>query len=84
MGLFDVVGDVLGTNKSGDAIAAQTAGANNANATERYIYDTNRADQQPYRDAGVTALGQMQDPSFQKSFTSADFTADPEIGRAHV
>lgn len=77
MGVFDFVGDVLGTNKSGEAIDAQRQSMGDANATQKYIYDQTRADNQPWREAGVSSLGKLQDPEFQKSFTMADFTADP-------
>lgn len=77
MGLFDVVGDILGTNKTGDAVAAQTAGANAADATQMEMFNKVEADQAPYRQAGYSALSSMQDPRFQKSFTMADFQEDP-------
>jgi hypothetical protein len=77
MGLFDEIGDFLGTNKSNDAIAAQTAGANQANETQKYIYDQTRADQEPWRKAGMGALTGMQDADYQRDFTANDFTADP-------
>lgn len=77
MGLFDIVGDILGTNKSDEAIGAQQAGMKDANATLKYMYDTTRADNAPWLEAGKAALKDLQDPSFQKSFTLADFEADP-------
>jgi hypothetical protein len=77
MGLLDAVGSLLGTNNSDAAIAAQQAGAANSNATMLDIYNQERADQAPWRAAGQAALGQMQDPSFQKSFTMQDFQQDP-------
>ena len=79
MGMFgDIVKFISDPTGSGDAaVNAQTNAANAANDTQRYMDDTTRKDYQPYLDAGKTALGQMQDPSFNKSFTMADFTADP-------
>jgi len=77
MGLFDAIGSVLGTNKSGQAVDAQSAATNEANATLKAIYDQQRADQQPYMQAGYKALEGMQDPAFQKNFTLADFNKDP-------
>lgn len=77
MGLFDTVGDILGTNKSGAAIDAQTAGAGAANQTMKEIYDQQRADMEPWRKAGEGALSGMQDKDFQRDFTMADFQADP-------
>lgn len=86
MGLFDGVGnyieDLTGLNTGSgssmdNALAAQQGASHEANELQRYMYNTTREDNQPWRDAGVKALGQMQDPSFQHSFTMADFQADP-------
>lgn len=70
-----VVGDLTGANQAADA---QAAAAGQANATQRYIFDQQRKDTQPWRDAGRTALGQMQDVDFlERDFTMDDFQADP-------
>jgi hypothetical protein len=42
------------------AVEAQTNAANSANATQRYMYEQQRADQEPWRQAGMGALTQMQ------------------------
>lgn len=47
---------ILGGNK---AAKATTKAAETADATNRYIYDTTRADYAPYREVGVGALGQL-------------------------
>lgn len=60
-----------------DAASLQAAAANRATDLQKSEYDQTRADQQPWRDAGVTALSGLSNPDFQKSFTAADFTADP-------
>jgi hypothetical protein len=72
-----VVDDALGTNifgpnSSDRALNAQRDAALQANATQKYIYDTTRQDYQPWRDAGVKALAGLQDPNFGK-----DLTMDP-------
>jgi hypothetical protein len=77
MGLFDAIGSILGTDKSGQAIDAQSAATAQANETLKQMYNQQREDLSPYREAGTTALSGMQDPNFQKSFTMADFNADP-------
>jgi hypothetical protein len=65
MGLFDSIGGVvedvtginIGATSSTDrALREQRDATAAANATQRYIYDTTRADQQPWRDAGGYAL----------------------------
>lgn len=54
--------DALGiTNNSGDrALRAQQAATDSANRTMKEMYDQQRADMEPWRQAGSTALSQMQ------------------------
>lgn len=59
------------------AMQAQQNAANQSNATQKYIFDQSRADQQPWREAGARALPQMESGDFQRDFTMADFQADP-------
>lgn len=68
-GALGNVTDAVGlSNHSGDrALEAQTNAANQANATQKYMYDTSRADSQPWLRAGTTALAGLQDPSFGKN-----------------
>jgi hypothetical protein len=72
-----VVDNVLGTNIFGPnatdrAMGAQKDAADQANATQRYIFDTQRNDNQPWRQAGLKALAGLEDPNFGK-----DLTMDP-------
>lgn len=55
------VGGLLNMKAAGDAADAQTAAAGQANATQRYMYDTTRADQAPYREVGVAALDRLRE-----------------------
>lgn len=74
----DFIGEITGSNDArDDAISAQRGAADQANATQRYIYDQTRADMQPWRGAGERALGDLQNADFQKDFTMSDFMADP-------
>lgn len=77
MGLFDAIGEFLGTDQSGAAMDAQKAAAAEAARVQKEMYDQSRADLQPWREAGQTALGGMQDADFQRDFTMSDFQADP-------
>lgn len=77
MGLFDAVGDLLGTNKTSEALAAQQASSAEAARIQKQMYDQSREDLQPYREAGYKALGGMQDADYSRDFTMADFTKDP-------
>jgi hypothetical protein len=61
----------------GDGADRQAQAAEEANRTNMAIYQQQRQDNQPYMQAGTQALGQMQDPKFQQSFSMADFQADP-------
>lgn len=80
-----VVGGVMASNAAGDAADAQIQSAEAANATQLRMFDQNRADQQPWREAGITALGQLgagtaNGGEFNRDFTLADFTKDPGYG----
>lgn len=55
-----IVGGVASSAAAGKAAKAQVGAANQANETERYIFDQQRADQLPWQQAGkggLTALG---------------------------
>jgi len=64
---------IYGANKQADA--AKNAANQSKKATDaslqlqRDIYNQNRADQAPWRDAGVNALGQLADPN--KNFSAS-------------
>ncbi len=70
-------GDIDGSNAANAAIGAQTSATNQANATQRYIFDTQRKDLEPWRQSGLRAIGQMEDQSFQRDFGMSDFQKDP-------
>lgn len=77
-----VIGGVMSSKAAGSAADAQIQSSNAANATQLDMFNQNRADQQPWRDAGVTALGQLgagttAGGDFNRDFTMADFTKDP-------
>jgi hypothetical protein len=55
-----VVGGAMASSAAGDAADAQVQSGREANATQRYMYDTTRADQAPYRDVGYSALDAMR------------------------
>lgn len=67
----------MGSRAAGKAADAQTAAGQEANALQKYIFDQTRADWAPYRDAGVSALGQIQgllkDPSSIASMPDYQF-----------
>jgi len=50
-----VVGGLIAADSAGDALQSQEAGAARSDATQRYQYDTTRADNAPFRQTGVAA-----------------------------
>lgn len=77
-----VIGGVMSSNAAGNAADAQVQSSAEANATQLRMFEQNRTDQQPWREAGVTALGQLAAGTaaggdFNRDFTLADFTKDP-------
>ncbi len=80
-----VIGGVVASNSAKKAANAQRDAANTASQTELEQYYQNREDMQPWRDAGIDALGQMRAGTavggdFNRDFTLADFTKDPGYG----
>lgn len=77
-GTIGEVGDwISGEEQTQAAIDAQRDAAKEANQINKYIYDQNREDLQPWRDQGRIALGQLGHPEFQDDFDMADFQRDP-------
>ncbi len=78
-----IVGSALiGAYSSNRAANTQANAANQANETNKYIYDTNRADMQPWRDAGAGVLPQLTEGlapggRFNSDFSMSDFQKDP-------
>ncbi len=76
------VEDFTGINTGGDSAAdratrAQQTATNSANDMQRYMFEQQRADQEPWRQTGTTALKDLAGGDFQRDFTMADFEADP-------
>jgi len=69
--------DVGGTSAGDRALNAQRDASHQANELQRYMYDTQRGDAAPWRDAGVRSLSQLASGDFQRDFTPSDFQADP-------
>lgn len=54
-----LIGGIFGSDASGDAADAQTAAASQSAATQRYMYDTTRADNAPFRETGLQANNRL-------------------------
>lgn len=76
-GIGDVLSDPFGKKSGNQAVAAQKDATAEANRIQKEMFDIQRNDQQPWRQAGMAALTQMQDPSLMKNFTAGDFQQDP-------
>lgn len=76
-----LIGGIFGSDASDDAADAQTAAASQSDATQRYMYDTTRADNAPFRETGLQANNRLADlmnsGQFGRRFTAADLNADP-------
>jgi hypothetical protein len=72
--MIDVISSIVAGNK---AEGAQTEAANRMGAFSKDIYDQQRADNAPWREAGQRAVGKMEDADYMRDFTMADYQADP-------
>lgn len=75
--LGGILGGIVQGNAADDAADAQSQAAREATQLQREMYNQARADQEPWRAAGVRALAGMEDKDFQRDFTANDFQADP-------
>jgi hypothetical protein len=76
-----VVGSVISSNAAKSAAKTQASAATNATELQAAQYEQTRADQEPWRQAGVNALGEMQRTAGNVpgafKFGAGDYTADP-------
>lgn len=77
-----VVGGAVSAIGASTAAGAQKDAARTAAATQLDMYNQNREDQTPWRNAGATAIGQLSAGTaaggeFNRNFTLADFNKDP-------
>lgn len=77
-----VVSGAMGASAAKSAANTQAQSAADANAAQLQMYNQNREDQTPYREAGYGALGQVNagiqpGGDFNRDFTLADFRQDP-------
>jgi hypothetical protein len=77
-------GALIQSGSAKDAAALQADAMNRATDLQRemflrqsQIYDQQRQDISPWRNAGVSALSDLADPDFKRDFTMADFDKDP-------
>ncbi len=79
-----VGGALINSNAAGNAADAQAGSVAASNALQKEEFDQTRADQQPYRDAGYSALDRLSEllglaPKTQSTFDSAAYLkANPD------
>lgn len=76
-GALGLAGAAIGANAASDAAETQGAAADRANQTQLQMFNQQRADQEPWRRAGVSALSDLGNADFKRDFTAADFQKDP-------
>lgn len=76
-GLASLGGAAIQAGATKDAAQMQADAANNATNAQLQMFNTVQQNQKPWLQAGQQALGQMQDPYFQKTFGASDFQQDP-------
>lgn len=71
--------DVTGGGAAKRGMQAQQQAAKDANATQLYMYEQNRADTQPWRETGVMALDRLKGgmDDMTRDFSMQDFQQDP-------
>lgn len=72
-----LAGGIMASNATGKAADTQAGAANYATDMQKRMYDQNRTDLTPWREAGGRALSQLGDSDFQHDFTIDDFHEDP-------
>jgi len=60
-----------------NAANTQADASRDASAAQLQMYNQQREDYTPWREAGMGALGGLQNEDFQKDFTMADYQQDP-------
>lgn len=77
-----LLGDIMGTNQqdkaAGRAADAQIQAAQQANDLMKYMYETNRGDLAPYRQAGTDALGKITGMMNGSGFDYTAFQNSPQ------
>lgn len=75
-----VASSLLGANAASSAASKQSAAAQQAAELQQQQYEQTRKDQEPYRQAGVRALGKFESLADYTPFSMNAFTQDPGYG----
>lgn len=72
-----IVGAAVSSESSSNAANQQNQAADRANAVAERQYQQTREDNEPWRQAGIGALGQINTGDFQRDFSASDYRQDP-------
>lgn len=72
-----IIGGIMGADAARGAASAQAGASREAMAMQQAQYAQQRADQEPWRQAGMGALAGLQDGKFQETFDMSKYQADP-------
>jgi hypothetical protein len=72
-----IAGSLISSGAANRASKRQAAAAGDANALQYKMFQEQRADQEPWRKAGVDALSGLGNADFQRDFSAADMQKDP-------
>ena len=75
-----VVSSLVGAKASKSAASTQAASADRAAELQREMFEQTRADQEPWRKAGVNALGKFESMADYTMFGPEQFSKDPGYG----
>lgn len=76
-GIGSIGSAVIGSAAAGSAADQQAAAAREANKMQWDMYQQTRKDNEPWRQAGQKALGDLGNADYMRDFTQADFQQDP-------
>lgn len=80
-----IIGGIFGADAASDAANAQVQAGQQANELQYNMFQQSRADQAPWREAGLEALNQLRGGikpggDLLRSFSMSDYQADPGYG----
>ena len=76
----NIAGSAIQAGAAQSAAERQAQSAEEANRIQREMYEQQRADLSPYREAGASALSQLADPNLAQQFQYKDFQFKEDPG----
>lgn len=72
-----IASGIAGADAASDAADAQLKASREANALQERMFNRQRKDQEPWRQAGARALSGLENADFQRDFSMSDFQREP-------